>query len=355
MNKDITLSPKLEEIAIKIDAHGKAAIENILTVGKLLCEAREVLPANNEFGEWREKRLPWITQKLSERWVNVYKNGGENLLRHNVATTVLYELTAPSVPDSAREEAMEHESLTVKQSKELVQAHKDLEDLKAENQRLKDDKKTPEPANLDNLIPALKEMLDDGLIMPAMARNLSTMTNDGQRAWVTIHTQKMSAERQLSERNLRIKELESRPEPEPTIIEKIIEVMPEGSEQKIKDAETKIKQADKILKSMAALQAKKEEVEAKAESLNSERNELERKIKALEAKEQTKTPGAIDDSRAIKLARIVKELDWIFPDILKEAELSGGYMPKSKEEIGEIIRRWSQLLSQIDGQSVIDI
>ena len=39
MNKDITLSPKLEEIAIKIDAHGKAAIENILTVGKLLCEA----------------------------------------------------------------------------------------------------------------------------------------------------------------------------------------------------------------------------------------------------------------------------------------------------------------------------
>lgn len=131
--------------------------------------------------------------------------------------------------------------------------------------------------------------------------------------------------------------------------------MPEGSEQKIKDAETKIKQADKILKSMAALQAKKEEVEAKAESLNSERNELERKIKALEAKEQTKTPGAIDDSRSIKLARIVKELDWIFPDILKEAELSGGYMPKSKEEIGEIIRRWSQLLSQIDGQSVIDI
>lgn len=85
-----------------------------------------MLPANNEFGEWREKRLPWITQKLSERWVNVYKNGGENLLRHNVATTVLYELTAPSVPDSAREEAMEHESLTVKQSKELVQAHKDF-------------------------------------------------------------------------------------------------------------------------------------------------------------------------------------------------------------------------------------
>lgn len=43
----------------------------------------------------------------------------------------------------------------------------------------------PEPANLDNLVPALKEMLDDGLIMPAMARNLSTMTNEGQQAWVS--------------------------------------------------------------------------------------------------------------------------------------------------------------------------
>ena len=118
--------PKLEEIAIKIDAHGKAAIENILTVGKLLCEAREVLPANNEFGEWRESRIPWLSQKMAYNWMNVYRNNGETLVGNNFRPTVLYELTAPEVPDSAREEAMEHESLTVKQSKELVQAHKDF-------------------------------------------------------------------------------------------------------------------------------------------------------------------------------------------------------------------------------------
>jgi hypothetical protein len=36
---------------------------------------------------------------------------GEKLLGQNVRVSVLYELTAPSVPEAAREEAKEHESL----------------------------------------------------------------------------------------------------------------------------------------------------------------------------------------------------------------------------------------------------
>lgn len=103
---ELTTQINLESIAIQIEAHSNAAVDNLLTVGKLLCDARESFPSNNEFGEWRENRLAWLTQKTAYRWMNVYKNGGEKLLGHNVRTTALYELTAPDVPESAREEAI---------------------------------------------------------------------------------------------------------------------------------------------------------------------------------------------------------------------------------------------------------
>ena len=84
--------------------HGKAAIENILTVGKLLCEARVELPSDNEFGTWREKRLSWMNRMMAYNWMNVYRNNGETLVGNNFRPTVLYELTAPGVPESARED-----------------------------------------------------------------------------------------------------------------------------------------------------------------------------------------------------------------------------------------------------------
>ena len=42
---------------------------------------------------------------MVSRWMNAYKNGGERLVLNNSTPTVLYELTAPDVPESAREGA----------------------------------------------------------------------------------------------------------------------------------------------------------------------------------------------------------------------------------------------------------
>ena len=53
----------------------------------------------------------WINSRLSQLWMNVYRNNGELMVRNNFAPTVIYELTAPSVPEAAREEAEEHERL----------------------------------------------------------------------------------------------------------------------------------------------------------------------------------------------------------------------------------------------------
>ena len=291
MTTDLIISSRLEEIAIKIDAHGKAAIENILTIGKLLCEARQEEFGENDkfFGQWREKRLPWLKQKMAYRWMNAYQNGGENLLGQNVRVSVLYELTAPDVPEAAREEAQEHESLTVKQSKELVKAHKELAELQAENTRLKEDKKTPEPANTNHLIPGIKEMLDDGRIMPAMAKKISTMTDEGQQAWLTLQVQKLSLENQLKEKTYKIKELESRPDPEPKIIEK--EVIPLDVQDKLKKAETalaKLKKAENERRS----------INDAYNGISQEKHSLEYEISKLQEQLKVNDPANIDAAHA---------------------------------------------------------
>lgn len=170
---------KLEEFAIRIDAHSKAAIENILTSGKLLCEARELLPSNEAFGEWRTIRLPWLKRKMANRWMNAYRNGGENLLGHNVPTTVLYELTAPDVSEETRQEAVDRiksgETATVKLSKELKAKDKELQRLQSEL----DKKITP---NLDNLIPDLTLLLNKGDITKRIALNYSQLSEEDQSA-----------------------------------------------------------------------------------------------------------------------------------------------------------------------------
>lgn len=352
---EIAATTKLEEIAIKIDAHGKAAIENILTVGKLLCEAKKELPHTNDFGDWRSKRLSWMNNKMASRFMNAFKNNGGILTGHNVTSTILYELTAPDVPESAREEALEHNKLTVKQSKEIAQAHKEIEALKAKCVTLEDSPITEVKPDINRLIPGVREVYDRNGIMEARALKISIMPEEGQQQWLSIYSNNLSLENQLNEKTARVAELENIPELKPEIIEKIIEVMPEGVEDKIKDADKKNRQANKIIKSMDALREEKEEIEKQAENLNSERNNLERKIKVLESQNEVKTPSSIDNSRALKLNRLLNELEWIFPEIKEEVRLAGGEMQETKRVITSIIQQWSSILHEIDGQLVIDI
>ncbi len=43
-----------------------------------------------------------MNKESARRLMNANKNGGEELLQHNVATTSTFLLTAPSVPEKAR-------------------------------------------------------------------------------------------------------------------------------------------------------------------------------------------------------------------------------------------------------------
>ena len=206
--KEVKKKENLEEIAIQIEAHAKMAVEEMLIVGKLLNEAREKFTSDNKFGTWRKERLPWLNQKIANRYINVYRNNGVKLLtaRHNVSPTILYELTAPSTPESARQEAIETEGkLTIKQTKEIIEANKLIEKLKKENEQLKISR---EP-NIDNLIPELMKLYKGGSLIPARANQLSILTSEQQRIYYQDFEQKEEFKRQAdAEREKAIKAFE---------------------------------------------------------------------------------------------------------------------------------------------------
>ena len=56
--------------------------------------------------------------------MNVARQFGQKDSRLSFSNQILIELSRPSVPEAAREEAEEHEKLTVKQAKEIAKANK---------------------------------------------------------------------------------------------------------------------------------------------------------------------------------------------------------------------------------------
>lgn len=193
---ELTTTARLEEIAVGIEAHTKTAAEQILYNGKLLCEARELLKSDPQFGQWREKRLSWMTDETARRWMNAFRNNGEYLLQHNVGVTSVYLLTAPSVPESARAEALERaesgEKLTVKATEEIVARHK--AELAAMEERAKvaeegrkavqlqlDQALEAAKPNQDRLIRELRLKRKGGGISEAEANALSLLPEDLQR------------------------------------------------------------------------------------------------------------------------------------------------------------------------------
>lgn len=331
----------LEEIAIQIETHSKMAVEEILIVGKLLCEAREQLLSNHAFGVWRKDRLPWMDRMMVNRFMNVYKNEGSKILSlsHNVTTTILYQLTAPSTPEIARNEAIEHnDKLSVKQTEEIVKANKLIDKLQAENRKL-EDKNTHVEADLDNLIPGLKRLYKGGSLVPARANQLSILTPEQQEIYFedfeqkeifkktadaekdkAKHTNEIALqaikERDIAlsklneaagstEAQLLLKQEQEKKKLEEKYQEKIIEARKEAS--LFFEKQNKDKILDAINAKDLAEKRKKEAVE-KANAAYAEHEALIKKIKKLEGVTETKTPDDFDKGRDRSLRIIIREL-----------------------------------------------
>lgn len=103
----------LEACALRIEMGARTTIQGILIAGQALAEARLIHGENDKaYGQWRKRRLPWLSDDTAKRFLAVWKQYGERLLAHNApvdflanfAPTVLYALAAPSTPDSVREQ-----------------------------------------------------------------------------------------------------------------------------------------------------------------------------------------------------------------------------------------------------------
>ena len=256
-----------------------------------------------EFGyqdyiSWVKEELK-LSDKQGERFLNVYNKFGitDNLSVENIGASALYLLSAPSTPESAREEALElaeaGETVTHAKAKELVEAHKEIERLKAENEYLKS---TPDEPITFPLLPEIENLLKTGRIMPAKAKMIQDMTPSNQRIWLSEFMGKFSAENQLEEKSAKIKKLEAKNQAEPQVIEKVIEVIPDDYDNLRKQVselqkavEIKKQQLENEIKSKKEITELKNSVEkslvGKLDKANEELSKLDnkrREIKALQ-------------------------------------------------------------------------
>ncbi len=239
--------PRLEEIAIDIENHAKEADYSLITVGKLLCKARTIFIADQDFGKWRGNRLPWLRNDVASRLMNLWKNGGLQLLQTGIGKTSAELLTAPHVPESAREEALEKtesgETVTVKEAKEMVR--------KAREEALRKD--------IAKLQPMLAKLVIDGVISNDVAEEFSLLPEAAQieiartyldkrdeikraedaRTWLTVERQKLADANERAMKAISEKEkLEG----------KVDELADKGSQFLIKQKDKEIKQKDKEIK-----------------------------------------------------------------------------------------------------------
>ena len=132
----LTLEPSqvtfLEDCASGVESGAKLTVQGIMEIGKALSAAREVFGQDDKaFGKWRQGRLPWLERTASFRFMNVYSKFGPLLLQNatvDLIPSVLYELAAPSTPESAVVEIISRaqggEKITVAKTKETIQRAK---------------------------------------------------------------------------------------------------------------------------------------------------------------------------------------------------------------------------------------
>jgi hypothetical protein len=122
-------NPILDEHAATIRKLGKRVTEEIIEIGRLLTESKEILGHGNWL-PWIEREFKW-SDKTAERFINVYglSSKFDNLSNLEVPITGLYLLAAPSTPEGARVEVIERaergETVTNTELKAIIGKHKE--------------------------------------------------------------------------------------------------------------------------------------------------------------------------------------------------------------------------------------
>lgn len=135
--------------------------QTIIENGRDLLEAKARV-GHGHFLKWVEGCFPW-GQAMAYRMIQVAeKFKSYQIDNFDIQTSALYLLAAPSTPESARTEAIEKtesgETITHKDAKELVEAHKRIADLE---KALTDAKSTLPDKDIEQKIKNLEALLRD--------------------------------------------------------------------------------------------------------------------------------------------------------------------------------------------------
>lgn len=208
---------ELQGIAEEIHFLSKKTAEITFRIGQGLSRARDIFRHKDggfqewletEFNESRQRAYQYIQFYEQKKSDSSSVNGRLHLEKlDGISERKLFLMYAPSTPESAREEILESkeagENITETLIKEKIEAHKEIERLKAENEALKNS--SQEQASYE-LIPQIQALLDNKKIMPAMGRAIQKMPPDSQGTWFGTYVQKMSYENQLEEEKAKSKQ-----------------------------------------------------------------------------------------------------------------------------------------------------
>ena len=289
------MSERLNELERKIHQHANNVNSEFIQIGGCLCEVREILESNQAFGEWREIKFPGLHRKTANRWMNAYLNGGFELVQSDIGESAICLLTAPSVPESAREEAVARkdagEDITAKQAKEIADLHKELEQAKQQAVLAK--------PSMDNLIPELARLHKSGSLPEATALEFSKLDPDIQRYAVLpkfeqVNRQQSEITRLKDEKIAAMETAEKERASRESLQSAYDEAVEKGAAAVIAAKDREIKQREKDLDRLRADILEKVEREQAASIEKRVRAEWQAKVEA-ESKEREKVERKLRD------------------------------------------------------------
>jgi hypothetical protein len=125
----------LEGCAKDVESGVKVTVKGIFKIGRALVTARDFFKGNDKaFGKWRQGRLPWLQAGTALNFIRAYEKFGSEFLPYNFyavecyTPSLLYVLSAPSVPDSVVTEITTRiqsgERVKVKEVQEVIKQAK---------------------------------------------------------------------------------------------------------------------------------------------------------------------------------------------------------------------------------------
>lgn len=123
---DLETRAAVRECTADLHALVRRAAQDSVTIGRKLNEVKARLP-HGAFGPWLDAEFGW-SEDTAQRWRRVATKFGDKPQFADFAPSVLYLLSAPAVPEAARDEAGARaaagERITVAKAREIVEENR---------------------------------------------------------------------------------------------------------------------------------------------------------------------------------------------------------------------------------------